>query len=121
MSYIPDCRKDEYYNENKVKGSDKEFLRGFDWCTQMAVDNFFDNEMFGLAEEGEYLGHILCEKVPEDMQEEYYMESTFPDAEDEKRKVETYADLVRMKILEWIELERNELIVSMIEENSEEE
>lgn len=121
MSLIPDCRTDEGYNEKYLNQKDKEFLRGFDWCVEMAVDNFFDNDMGDLASEGDYLGHILCGKVPEEMQEEYIMEHTVAGEEDEKRKVETYADLIRMKILEWIEMERDELITSMIDNMDDDE
>lgn len=52
------------------------------------------------------------------------MERRFPENEklpDEERKVETYADLIRYKILEWIENERNELITSMIDAMDDEE
>ena len=124
MSYIPDCRHDENYNEKFLNDKDKEFIRGFDWCVEMAVDNFFANEMFDLQSDDSYLGHILNEKLPESMQEEYEIELEFAgtgDKETETRKVETYADLIRSKILEWIENERDELITSMIDNMSEEE
>ena len=112
MSYIPDCRTDEAYNEKLLKGSDKSFVGGFDWCTEEAVDSFFDNDMLDLATPESYLGHVLCEQVPEDLREEYEMER---DGETEQRTVETYADLIRFKLLEFIEMQRNELITSMID------
>ena len=122
MSYIPDCRTDEYYNQKFLTGSDKEFVRGFDWCVETAVDNFFDNEMFDLAQSDSYLGHILNELVPEELQEEYTQEHVFlNDGEDEHRTVTTYADLIRYKLLYWIEMERDELITSMIDNMSDEE
>ena len=40
MSYIPNCREDENYNQKYLTGDDKEFVRGYDWCTEQAVDNF---------------------------------------------------------------------------------
>ena len=40
---FPECRNDNYYNEDFLTKTDKEFVRGFDWATEMAVDNFFDN------------------------------------------------------------------------------
>lgn len=115
MTYIPDCRNDENYNQKYLSKPDKEFLRGFDWATEMAVDNFFDNEMFELQTMDSHLGHILNEEVPESQREKYEMEFTFADRENEDREVTTYADLIRMKLLEWIEMERNELITSMID------
>ena len=108
-----DCRTDEIYNQKNLNKKNKEFLAGFDWCTEQAVDNFFDNEMYGLADEDLYLGHVLCEKTS--IKEDYEMEFTFGDRPAETRTVKTFADLVRMKILEWIEMSRNELIMSMIE------
>lgn len=121
MSYIPDCRTDEYYNEKYLNDKDKEFVAGFDWCVEMAVDNFFNNEMNGLTFPETYLGHILSKKLPEDLQKEYEMEYTFNDLKTEIRKVETYADLIRAKILEWIETQRDELITSMIDNMNDDE
>lgn len=128
MSYIPDCRADENYNQKYLKEKDKEFVAGFDWCVEMAVDNFFDNDMYELQDEDGYLGHILCEEVPESMQTEYEMSFTFNFGEDgeyeektETRIIKTYADLIRSKILEWIEMERDMLITSMIEGMDEDE
>lgn len=124
MSYIPDCRTDENYNEKFLNEKDSEFVRGFDWCVEMAVDNFFANEMFELQNADSYLGHILNEKLPEEMQSEYDVEFRFAgtgDKETETRKVETYADLIRSKILDWIEMERDELITSMIDNMSDED
>ena len=115
---FPNCRDDEYYNQDFLNGQDSEFVRGFDWAVEMAVDNFFDNDMYELADNDSYLGHILNKKLPEDLREEYDMEFSFPcdsPKEDEHRVVETYADLIRYKLLEWIEMERDELITSMID------
>lgn len=120
MSYFADCRRDTTYNQKYVGEKDKLFLRGFDWAVEMVVDNFFDNEMFGLQMGDGYFAHYLNHELPEDMKEEYVMEYT-DGRPDEVRKVKTYADLVRMKLLEWIEMDRNELITSMIDDLSEEE
>lgn len=124
MSHIPNCRTDENYNEKFLNEKDSEFVKGYDWCVEMAVDNFFANNMFDLQNEDSYLGHLLNEKLPESMQEEYEVEFRFAgcsDRETETRKIETYADLIRSKILDWIEMERDELITSMIDNMSEEE
>lgn len=32
MTYIPDCRTDEVYNESNLNDRDKEFVKGFDFC-----------------------------------------------------------------------------------------
>ena len=118
MSYIPDCRTDETYNQKYLNDKDGEFIRGFDWCAEEAADNFFDN-IFDRFPEDSYLGHILAEELPEDMQDEYEFERTFPvgeEREPEKREVKTYADLLRKELLDWIESERDQLITSMIDD-----
>lgn len=121
MSYIPDCRTDTIYNPNNLKTEDKRFVHGFDWCVEMAVDNFFNN----LDEEitsDTYLGHFLNEEVPKDLKEEYEMNYTYVDRDEdrvEKRTVKTYADLIRLKLLDWCEMQRDELIVSMVDNDVE--
>jgi len=111
---LPDCREDENYNQDFLDNDDKNVLEGFDWCVEMAVDNFFDNNYD--SDDGSYLGHILAQELPETLKDEYEMEHSFGQgAETEKRKVITYADMLRMEILSWCENNRDELIVSLIE------
>lgn len=112
---LPDCRTDDYYSVENLDEQDRAELNGFDWCAEEVVDRFFDNDMFDLADPETYLGHVLCEEVPELMRERYRMNHAFGDRQPEEREVITYADLIRMKLLEWIESDRNEMIVSMIE------
>lgn len=124
MSFIPDCRISETYNQKYLKKDDKTFVKGFDWATQMTVDNFFGNDFGNLLLESDYLRNMLDKELPDELKDEYAMECSFPYDEPEKfetRKVETYGDLIRMRILEWIESERNELITSMIDNMDEEE
>lgn len=117
MSYIPDCREDEYYKIENLTESDQEFVQGFDWCAEMAADNFFDNFLF--CDEDSYIGHILSQEMPESMQDEYEIAKTFvadnDPAKTEFREIKTYADLIRFKMLEWIESCRNNLIVGIID------
>lgn len=115
---VPDCRTDENYNQKYLQGADKEFVRGYDWCTETAVDNFFNN-LDVYFDSDSHLIHMLNERIPEE--EEYEIEFTFGEIASEKRTVETYADLIRANILDWIEMERNELITSMIDNMDEEE
>ena len=49
------------------------------------------------------------------MQESYTFEFSHGESEPQERTVKTYADLLRLKLIDWIEGERNELIVSMID------
>ena len=71
-----------------------------------------------------YLMHLLNEKLPEDMQEDIEIEHTFGDKGTEIRKVETYKDLLRSRLNDWIESARDKMITSMIDryaaENEEE-
>lgn len=114
---FPECRNDNYYNEDFLTKTDKDFVSGFDWATEMAVDNFFDNNFdsdMPIEEDGE-LSIMLNKELPDYLKEKYEMEFTFGDRDNEEREIKTYADLLRMKLLEWIEMERNELITSMID------
>lgn len=114
---FPECRNDNYYNEDFLGREDKSFVQGFDWATEMAVDNFFDNNFdsdMPIEEDGE-LSIMLNKELPDYLKEKYEMEFTFGDRDNEEREIKTYADLLRMKLLEWIEMERNELITSMID------
>lgn len=122
MSYIPDCRSDEYYNQKYLVGDDKEFIRGFDWCVEMEVDSFFDNfDVVG----SDYLELALARQVPEELQFEYETEDAFSlfreESLPEHRKVETYLDYLWYKLRMWIEIQRNELITVLLDEMDEEE
>ena len=114
---FPDCRTDDAYNQDFLGGTDKEFVKGFDWATEMAVDNFFDNHFDGMSpdeEDGE-LSIMLNKEVPDYLKEKYEVEYRFGDRDAETREIKTYADLLRSKILDWIEMERDELITSMLD------
>lgn len=111
---MPDCRKDDYYNEDFLTKDDKEFVRGFDWCLEMAVDNFFDNLDIYFGDD-EHLMRVLNEKLPEHMQSEEEIEWTFGSKENTIRKIETYKELLRSKLIDYVESNRDELITSMIE------
>lgn len=119
MSYIPDCRRDEYYNQKYLNEKDSEFVRGFDWCSENAMDVFFDNieDFFGVDS---YIMHILKEEIPEDEHDEYIQINSF-DEHEEKRTVKTYLDAIRAHLIDWVESNRDELITSMIDGMDEDE
>ena len=123
MSYIPDCRSDEYYNQKYLVGDDKEFIRGFDWCVEMEVDSFFDN--FDVVGGSDYLELALARQVPEELQFEYETEDAFPlfreESLPEHRKLETYLDYLWYKLRKWIESNRNELITALLDNMDEKE
>ena len=91
---IPDCRTDEEYNESKLNADDRMFTKGYDWCTGV-IDNFFDNlDVF--YSEDDFIRHELNAQAP-------------------GYKDKTYLDLLKDNMLKWIELERNDSIISMLE------
>lgn len=119
MSYIPDCRNDEYYNQKYLNEKDGEFVRGFDWCAEKAVDVFFDNLEAYFATDA-YLMHMLNEEMPKEMHDEYDWQDSF-DGTGEKRIVRTYLDALRAHLIDWMESSRDELITSMIDSMEEDE
>lgn len=121
MSYIPDCRTDENYSEKYLSEKDEQFVAGFDWAIEEAVDNFFDNNFMKGLDDDSYIGHLMTEELPEILKETYTAEYRFRDNNEVEREVETVADYIRMQILDWCESNRNELIVSMIENMSDKE
>lgn len=118
MSYIPDCRRDEYYNQKYLTEKDAEFIRGFDWCAENAMDVFFDNikDFFGTDS---FLMHILSQEIPEDEHDEY-IQITF-NGHEEKRTVKTYLDAIRAHLIDYVESNRDDLITSMIDNMDEDE
>lgn len=112
MSYIPDCRTDEVYNEKNLNEDDKQFVKGFDWCVESAADCFFDNLDVYFGDDS-HLMHVLNEELPQGLKGKYevYLGSGATDTRD----ITTYGDLLRARMLEFIESERDELITSMID------
>lgn len=117
MTYIPDCRTDKNYNEKYLNNADKEFVKGFDWCIEEAVDLFFDNLD---VVESDYLESVLNTEYPF-APTHYVQEFRYRNTEKEEREIKTYADLLRFEILRWVECERDELITSMIDNMDEAE
>lgn len=119
MSYIPDCRNDEAYNQKYLNQRDKDEIFGYDWCTEMVVDMFFDNlELI----DNDYVVHLLETELPEYEREEYdWIPTIDKDREPEKREVRTIADLIRSTLLDYIESSRDEVITSMIDNMDDDE
>lgn len=91
MSYIPNCREDKLYNYGELTPRNKYTVDGFDWCAEEGVETFFDNlRIYQITKNG----FDLID----------YLESN-PDV----------CDSLKEAILDYIEMQRNELIVSMIE------
>lgn len=108
MTYIPDCRTDETYNQKYLNENDKEFIRGLDY-TVSAFEVFLDNL------------------------DTYTNGDIFDDPYDEKKENEAKIFILKLinsdfqkKVLkrifnDWMEMDRNEFITSMIDHYSEEE
>ncbi len=118
MSLFPGCRNDKYYNEDFLNETDKEYLRGFDYAIECVMDNFFDNldvHLDSNVREG------LEKELMKDQKHEYsFISDVSPDTE-VVRQVETHADAIRESMLEAAEMERDELITSMIDNMNNEE
>lgn len=108
---FPDCRNDEYYNQCFLDGIDKNSLRGYDFGSE-TVDNFFDNPEFMNSDD---VMRFFDKELPKDMFDEY--ETCFADADVhiERREVKTYGDYIRMRLLIWLEMQRNEFITALID------
>lgn len=98
MTYIPNVRKDENYNEKYLAEKDKDIVRGYDFATK-TIDSFFDNlEIYDFEVEGEDIdiGRFF-DNHPE------------------------IKELFKANLMEHLESGRNELVVSMIDGMDEKE
>lgn len=120
MSRIPDCRRDKYYNQKYLNEKDSEFIRGFDWCAEMAMDNFFNN-IEDFFSNDSYVMHTLNTEIPEVDHEKYEWSNSFIEEDTEIRIVKTYLDSLRAHLIDWVEDHRDELITSMIDGMDEDE
>ena len=110
---FPDCRNDNYYNEDFLNNTDREFVGGYDWAVD-TIDNLFEN-LGMLTGESDTVERFLKKSLPASLTDSYTMDLTYPSKHQEEREVKTYGDYIRMKLLEWLEIQRNELITSMID------
>lgn len=116
MSYIPDAREDDDYKYEFLNKTDKDFIDGFDYCVEHAIDNFFDN----LSDiDDSYLLHILNETLPPHIREQY--EFYFYNKTSETRECHDYSDLFKKYLYEWIEKIRDEIITSAIDNMADED
>ena len=46
MSYIPNCRTHEFYNEKYLVGDDFEFVRGYDWAVSEILNLFANLDVY---------------------------------------------------------------------------
>lgn len=102
---FPDCRKDENYNEDFLNEMDREFVRGMDFALEQ-VKNLLENNLDVYEEEMDYVPDE-DEIVEED---EIYSKSC------ELYELMTdNAEFIANIVDDWMEMERDEMITSMIE------
>lgn len=99
MSYIPDCREDDAYNQKYLIGLDKEFVRGYDWAVERILD-ILDDDLEDIEDE---FNDCDCDFNP----------MRYICRHEDVRKV--LREQIEMR-LEW---RRDELITSMIDEMDE--
>lgn len=46
MTYIPDCRTNEFYNEKYLVGDNLEFVKGYDWAVSEILNLFANLEVY---------------------------------------------------------------------------
>lgn len=149
MSYIPDTRerfvtplfesenqerKENGYWHGFLNEKDQEFVRGYDWANEMSVANFFNNlDVYG--GEFEEIGidvNEISEQLDGAVPFPFYNEDANPEdykdmddfSEEEKERMNFATKLfLTMKscLIDWIEMERDQLIVSMIDNMDDEE
>jgi hypothetical protein len=117
--YYHDCRTDEYYNEKYLDKESKQELRGYDWCAEFVVDGFFDNLESYL--DSDIIEKLLNKKIPKECRESYEFTSPCGGGYTVKRKTKRLKDWIRSKLLDYMESERNELIISILDNMDEEE
>lgn len=99
MSFIPDCREDEYYNQKYLNAADKEFIKGYDYAVESVLDSFFYNlDSYNFEVDGEDIdiGRFL---------------------ENHEAIKDKFVDCMKIHF----ESDRDEMITSMIDHMNEEE
>lgn len=96
MSYFPNCRTDEYYNDKYLNEKDKEFIAGYDWAIENAIKTFFANI-------------------------DIYPELDDVLADNKAVIVEGKSDMVEEAMIHFAEMHRNELITSILDGYDEKE
>lgn len=117
--YYHDCRTDEYYNEKYLDKESKQELRGYDWCAEFVVDNFFDNLESCL--DSDIIEKLLNKKIPKECRETYEFTSPWGGGYTVKRKTKRLKDWIRSKLLDYMESERDALIISILDNMDEDE
>lgn len=114
MSYIPNCREDGTYNEKYLTDNNAAYVAGFDWAVA---------ELNNAAENYEELGSNI-EDISESSKAQYEWVMQELTGEDLYWILSNRPDLRNWLwnlLNNWVELGRDELITSMIDDMSEED
>lgn len=106
-----------YYYQENIKGeTNKAFIRGYDCVAESLIDDFFNNlDLYEqeFSEFGVWLPNIDCE----------YINSNEYETDPETIRGQTIetrlTDTLKRCLLDYIESERNEIVVSMIDNECE--
>lgn len=124
MSYIPDCRKgnDGLYNEKYINKENKEFVRGFDYALETILNMFsnletYTNEFLDADFNIRKVNDGAVSKQYDDcLNKDEKAEETFTKEDFNKANQQTQLVTTLMYcIADWHEMERNQLLVSMID------
>ncbi len=94
MSCIPNCRKNEVYNEKYLTPLDKVLVNGYDWAVENVDNLFYSLEVY---------------------EDEFNIEGEDINL---TRFLENHPKILstlREALLDWLEMGRNELITSMMD------
>lgn len=111
MSMFPDCRHDDTYNEDFLNSSDKAFVQGMDYAIEQIKNLFlgnldvYENELSETLSEGEEKGE----------------DEAFASREDLFEILQENTEILTAIIQNWHEMERNEMITSMLDEYDDDE
>lgn len=122
MSYIPDTRrtysklygktKENSYYEGYLNDKDAEYVAGFDWVTDLVLRNLFHE---GNAED---VYDILVENVENISKNEKLIVDLKTLPNDDRKDI---VKAIKFLVLDHIEMDRDELITSMIDNMDDDE
>lgn len=122
MSYIPDTRrtysklygktKENSYYEGYLNDKDAEYVAGFDWVTDLVLRNFFHED------NAEDAYDVLIENVENISKNEHLIKYLEALSSDDKKDI---IKAIKFLVLDHIEMDRDELITSMIDSMDDDE
>lgn len=105
MTFIPDTRNDDAYNQDFLNNIDKSFIRGYDYALE-TICNLFSGNLDVYSDE-------LNEVCPEDHTIEE--DEVFSKRDDLYEILEENNEIISAIIKNWLESSRDEIITSFID------